>query len=66
MALAGVAALVTEKWPDFGPQEVRQKIVAGARNVWQATSIETDEWSEISVDPVTTKSRLAVNPEREY
>lgn len=53
---AGVAALVVEKWPGLSPGEVRQKVIAGARSVWQASSIETGAWQTgISVDPVTTR-----------
>jgi subtilisin family serine protease len=53
---AGVAALAMEKWPDLTPAEIREKIIVGARKVWQATSIETGQWRDIvSVDPVTTK-----------
>lgn len=54
---AGVAALVLQKWPDLNPSQIRRKMIAGARRVWQARSVRTGEWNEwaISVDPVTTQ-----------
>ncbi len=52
---AGVAALVLERWPDVGGAETRRKIVEGARTAWQGTSIETGQWSECTIDPVTTQ-----------
>ncbi|OHB66905.1 MAG: hypothetical protein A2Y77_11920 [Planctomycetes bacterium RBG_13_62_9] len=53
---AGVAALVSEKWPDLSGPQVRRKIVDGARAVWQATSVETAQWQPpLEVDPVTTR-----------
>lgn len=56
VAVAGVAALVLEKWPGLGGPEVKQKIVDGTRNVWQATSIETGQWTpSFAVDPITTE-----------
>jgi subtilisin family serine protease len=54
-AAAGVAALVLEKWPGLTAAEVRAKMIAGARNVWQTTSIETGQWQGVNVDPITTK-----------
>ncbi len=55
-SVAGVAALVLEKWPDLTASEVRQRIVDGARRGWQATSIETGQWRPSStVDPITTQ-----------
>ncbi len=58
---AGVAALVLEKWPGLSPTELRERIVCGARRVWQVTSIETGTWhgGAFSVDPVTTEYRPA-------
>jgi hypothetical protein len=54
--VAGVAALVLEKWPNLSGPEVRRKIIDGARSVWQATAIETGRWMpSFTVDPVTTK-----------
>jgi hypothetical protein len=56
VAVAGVAALVLEKWPALAGAEVRSRILGGARNVWQATSIETGRWTPaLTVDPVTTE-----------
>ncbi len=53
---AGVAALAMERWPELSPAEIREKIVAGARPVWQATSLETGTWQpDFSVDPITTR-----------
>jgi serine/threonine protein kinase len=52
---AGVAALAMEKWPELSPAEIRGKIVAGARPVWQATSLQTGRWQPVSVDPITTR-----------
>ena len=53
---AGVAALVLEKWPNLSPAEVREKIIGGARPVWQATSIQSGQWQRVfSVDPITTQ-----------
>jgi hypothetical protein len=52
---AGIAALVLERRPNLSSAEVRRKIIDGARAVWQGTSPETGQWSECSVDPVTTK-----------
>jgi hypothetical protein len=55
-AVAGVAALVFEKWPQLSPQEVKGKIITGARNVWQATSAETGQMNNFYfIDSVTTK-----------
>ncbi len=58
---AGVAALVLEKWPALSPTELRERMVGGARRVWQATSIETGRWNPrvFSVDPITTEYRPA-------
>lgn len=54
--VAGVAALLRERWPDLNTQQVRQRILDGARHVWQATSIETGQWnSSFTVDPITTQ-----------
>jgi membrane-associated protease RseP (regulator of RpoE activity) len=50
----GVAALVLEKWPELSPAEVRERLLSGARHVWQGTSIESGQWLEPSVDPITT------------
>ncbi|MHC4575683.1 MAG: hypothetical protein ACYS76_16445, partial [Planctomycetota bacterium] len=57
---AGVAALVLEKWPALTPREVRRKMVTGARNVWQLTSIETGQIDPhvVAVDPVTTEYKV--------
>ncbi len=52
---AGVAALAMQKWPELSPAEIREKIVAGARQVWQATSLETGTWQSVSIDPITTR-----------
>jgi membrane-associated protease RseP (regulator of RpoE activity) len=52
---AGVAALVLERWPHLRSEEVRRRIVDGARRVWQGTSVETGQWMPCSTDPVTTK-----------
>ncbi len=52
---AGVAALVVERWPDLGCAEVRRRIVEGARAAWQGMSVETGQWTECPVDPVTTR-----------
>ncbi len=52
---AGVATLVIEKWPALAPAEISQKIIAGARAVWQGTAIESGRWTDVSVDPVTTR-----------
>ena len=53
---AGIAALVLERWPDLSAPEVRQRVIDGARRVWQATSIETGQWNpSFTVDPVTTE-----------
>ena len=53
---AGVAALVLERWPDLTGPKVRSKIIDSARQVWQATSIETGQWRpSFAVDPVTTR-----------
>ncbi|HWQ91907.1 MAG TPA: hypothetical protein VN673_09565 [Clostridia bacterium] len=55
-AAAGVAALVYEKWPASAAAEARQKLISGARSVWQATSVETGRLQpSVSVDPVTTR-----------
>ncbi len=51
----GVAALVLEKWPELSPAEVRERIVGGARQVWQGTSLESGQWLDPSVDPITTE-----------
>lgn len=51
----GVAALVLEKWPELSPAEVRERIISGARSVWQGTSLETGQWPAMWVDPITTK-----------
>ncbi len=53
---AGVAALVLEKWPDLARRQVREKIVSGARAVWQAASIESGDWPRsIDIDPTTAR-----------
>ncbi len=54
---AGVAALVLEKWPTLSPREVRERMVKGARHVWQATSVETGRWNgrAFTVHPITTQ-----------
>ena len=39
-AAAGVAALVLEKWPKLTAAQIRERIVGGARRVWQATSLQ--------------------------
>ena len=54
---AGVAALVLEKWPKLSPREVRERMVKGARHVWQATSVETGRWNgrAFTVHPMTTQ-----------
>jgi subtilisin family serine protease len=53
---AGVAALVREKWPDMPGAKVREKMIAAARAVWQATDIETGVWpQDLFVDPITTE-----------
>ena len=52
---AGVAALVLERWPDLDAAEVRRKIATGARAAWQGTSVETGQWAEYPVDPMTTR-----------
>ena len=55
-ATTGVAALVREKWPALSALDVRQKILSGARQVWQGTSVETGKWQRsMTVDPVTTQ-----------
>lgn len=55
-SVAGVVALVLERWPDLALPEVRRRIVDGARRVWQATSIETGQWRpSFTVDPVSTE-----------
>jgi len=55
-SVAGVAALVLERWPDLAPSEVRRRIVDGARHVWQGTSVETGQWhGNVTVDPITTE-----------
>jgi hypothetical protein len=52
----GVAALVYEKYPDVTPEEIRQRIVDGARNIWQATSIQNGKWkTNFTIDPVTSQ-----------
>ena len=51
----GVAALLLEKWPEMSPTQVRERIVNGARHVWQGTSIETGQWAEMLVDSITTE-----------
>ncbi len=54
---AGVAALVLEKWPALSPTELRERMVGGARRVWQATSVETGRWNfwTCAVHPITTQ-----------
>lgn len=55
-AAAGVAALVWERYPDAGPEEIRRRIIDGGRKVWQATSIQTGLWQvNFTVDPVTSR-----------
>ncbi len=54
--VTGVAALVLEKWPRLMSVQVRDKIIAGARRVWQATAIESGKLNErIHIDPITTE-----------
>jgi hypothetical protein len=56
ITVAGVAALVLEKWPGLSGPEVRRRIIDGARSVWQMTSVETGQWMPaFTVDPITTK-----------
>jgi hypothetical protein len=54
--VSGMAALVWEKWPDLSAKEVKERIVSGARPVWQNTVIETGKWpGRVFVNPVTTE-----------
>jgi len=54
--VAGVAALVLEKWPSLSGPEVGRRIIDGSRSVWQVTSVETGRWMPlVTVDPITTK-----------
>ncbi|MHC4618282.1 MAG: S8 family serine peptidase [Planctomycetota bacterium] len=57
---AGVAGLVLEKWAALTPREVRRKMVTGARDAWQLTSIETGQVDPhvVVVDPVTTEYKV--------
>ena len=52
---AGVGALVLEKWPGLSPTELRERILSGARQVWQGTSVESGQWPGMVIDPVTTE-----------
>jgi hypothetical protein len=58
----GVAALVLEKWPGLSPAEVRERILSGARQVWQGTSVESVQWLGMSVDPVSTEYKPEDEP----
>ncbi len=59
VSAAGVAALVLERWPDLPGPEVRRRIIESARAVWQGTSVETGQWIDAAVDPITTEYKPA-------
>jgi subtilisin family serine protease len=54
---AGVAALVLERRPELTGEEVRGKIIDGARKVWQETAIESNirNSAGIIIDDITTR-----------
>jgi hypothetical protein len=51
---AGVAALVLERLPQMTPSDVRQRVILGARSVWQMAARDFREMP-FTVDPVTTE-----------
>jgi hypothetical protein len=53
---AGVAALVAERWPQATAHEVREKVLKGARPLWQMVKPPTPlREIPFTVDPVTTE-----------
>jgi len=52
---AGVAALVLEKWPHMTAPQLRQKVIQGARSVWQMIGGNDMREIPFTVDPVTTE-----------
>jgi hypothetical protein len=59
---AGVAALALEKWPQTTAPQLRQKVIQGARSVWQMIGGNDMREIPFTVDPVTTEFKPR-NPE---
>jgi hypothetical protein len=59
-SVAGTAALIVQKWPEFSASEIRKQLISRARKVWQGTSIETGQWQikAINIDPITTEYKV--------